>query len=97
MHAAPAVHALRVALTRQLVEAVAHVGAPVARQHQQDVHVLAAQEQGLVVAMWVVVQLQELHEMETDVEVCRQAGQVRALCVGVHWVCVSRGVHRIAV
>jgi hypothetical protein len=53
------------------VEAVADVGRGVGGQHQQDVHVLAAQVQRLVVARRVVVQLEELHKVKTDVEVCR--------------------------
>jgi hypothetical protein len=51
------------------VEAVANVGAPVPCQHQQSLHVLAAQEEGLVVFVGVVVQLQELNEVEADVKV----------------------------
>ena len=61
----------RPALTRQLVEAVPDVRAAVGGQHQQHAHVLAAQEERLVVALRVVVELQELNEVEADVEVCR--------------------------
>lgn len=50
---------------------MADVGAAVARQRQQRVHVLAAKEEGLVVPLRVVVQLEELDKVEADVEVCR--------------------------
>jgi hypothetical protein len=64
-------HAPTLPPTRQLVEAVADVGAPVPRQHQQRLHVLPAEEEGLMVLVGVVVELEELNEVEADVEVYR--------------------------
>lgn len=56
------------------MEAVPNVEGLVGGQHQQDFHVLAAEEEGLVVAVGVVVQLQELDKVEADVEVCKGSG-----------------------
>jgi hypothetical protein len=57
------------------MESVAGVRALAGGQHQQHIHVLAAQEQGLVVPLGVVVQLEELYKVEADVKVCKRGRQ----------------------